>query len=410
MGITTDEKRTLDDLDKEITGLKRNRRGALKLGTVLDREISALEVALGQGDADDAKPKIDKVSVSALDLEVTEPVFTLIGRDFLAGKAQALLTVGTGTASLAFTARRPGTAGNDISVAVIDSESGGLAVSISGTDIEIDLGGDTPTAATVRTSLIADADINRLVAVATSGGGGGTLLVAAQNWLAGGTGTGFVVLVNGEAQAVDATISATSVAVVCDNLTTPSDGAMVTVLVQSNGVWSNEVELVADHSDILSIRKRKKIAVGTGNNTEVDSAWDLPADAIVHAVWVEVNTGEAGGTLDVGLLSSESGGDLDGFIDGIDVSAAGIQKPVFAATVGSNNTYVGVAGAPHTRGALLTELLIAGQDVADAGDGVVVPGEHIAGSVTSKSVSYKRSGTFTTLAAVIWIEYSVHAG
>lgn len=161
-----------------------------------------------------------------------------------------------------------------------------------------------------------------------------------------------------------------------------------------------------------STLKWKKIAVGTGSASEADSGWDLPAKAVVHHVFVEVTTAEATGatkTLDVGLLSSESGGDADGFLDGVSVATTGLKKGVFASTAGSNNTYVGAA-ATHTRGALLTELLLAGNDVANGGDGVAVRGEHLSDAVTAKSLSYTRGSVFSEFAGYIWIGYSTISG
>lgn len=124
-------------------------------------------------------------------------------------------------------------------------------------------------------------------------------------------------------------------------------------------------------------------------------------------VWIEVTTIEATGstkTLDVGLLSSESGGDADGFLDGVSVATAGMRRGLAVATVGSNNTYLGAAGT-HTIGALLTGLLIAGEDTAAGGDGYLMKSPHVAASVTSKSISYSRGSTLTEFVGKIWFLY-----
>lgn len=152
----------------------------------------------------------------------------------------------------------------------------------------------------------------------------------------------------------------------------------------------------------------KKIAVGAGTSAEVDSGWDLPAHAIVHHVLIQVVTAEATGvtkTLDVGLLSSESGGDADAFIDGKSVATAGIQRPLFVQTTGSNNNYLGAAGT-HTVGAKLTGLLIAGEDIAAGGDGYAQFAPYASDSLTAKSVSYSRGSTLTEFAGFIWIGYT----
>lgn len=154
-----------------------------------------------------------------------------------------------------------------------------------------------------------------------------------------------------------------------------------------------------------------KFAMIAGTTAVVDTTIDLPAKAIVEDAYVYVTTAETTGstkTIDVGLLASESGGDEDGFIDGISVAATGLKKPVFVATVGSNNTYLGAAST-HTRGVLLTELLIAGEDTAAGGDGFAQKGQHIGDSVTAKSITYTRGSTLTEFVGFGLIRYRVAA-
>lgn len=153
----------------------------------------------------------------------------------------------------------------------------------------------------------------------------------------------------------------------------------------------------------------KKIAVGPGSNAEVDSGWDLPSGSIVLDVWVNVITAEVTGTtktLDVGLLSSESGGDADAFIDGISVASTGIKRPLWVATVGSNNTFLGAAST-HTVGAKLTGVLIAGEDTSAGGDGFAMKTTHASDAVTAKSVSYSRGDTHVELSAEIFVLYAI---
>lgn len=67
-------------------------------------------------------------------------------------------------------------------------------------------------------------------------------------------------------------------------------------------------------------------ADGTG---EKDTGFDFEEGDIVDDVLIEVLTAEATGgtkTIDVGLLSSETGGDTDGLVDGVSVAAAGVYK------------------------------------------------------------------------------------
>jgi hypothetical protein len=61
--------------------------------------------------------------------------------------------------------------------------------------------------------------------------------------------------------------------------------------------------------------------------SEYDTGIDLPANMQVIDAFVEVVTAVASGTIDVGLLSSESGGDADGILDGVSCATAGIFGP-----------------------------------------------------------------------------------
>lgn len=147
---------------------------------------------------------------------------------------------------------------------------------------------------------------------------------------------------------------------------------------------------------------RFKFNTGT---TETDLSYDLPADAQVEDVMIYVHVAEATGTtktLDVGLLSSESGGDADGFLDGIDVSSTGLKRSSNTITVGANNTFL----ASSTRGALLRDL-VAGEDTAAGGDGFVSNKPHLTSSVTAKSISVTPgSNNFAELVADIIFVYS----
>lgn len=175
---------------------------------------------------------------------------------------------------------------------------------------------------------------------------------------------------------------------------------------------ATELNAIADLSVNGAIVKTKVIALTAathGTGSEVDTGFDLPAKSVLLNAYIDCTTFEATGTtktFDVGLLSSESGGDADGFLDGVSVATSvGLKKGVFASTTGSNNTYVGAAGAPHTRGALLTELLLAGNDVANGGDGVAIPGTHLSTAVTAKSVSVTSGSALTEFAGSLVLVY-----
>lgn len=152
---------------------------------------------------------------------------------------------------------------------------------------------------------------------------------------------------------------------------------IATLKIDGTEVTATAAELnEADLSAVGAVNKVKVIAItAPEDDSEQDTAFDLPAKAIVQRVCVNVTTAEATGTtktLNVGTDGSGSN-DPDGFLDGVSVATTGLKCGAFASTTGSNNTYAGAA-ATHTRGALLTELLIAGEDTAAGGDGVAVAG------------------------------------
>ena len=78
----------------------------------------------------------------------------------------------------------------------------------------------------------------------------------------------------------------------------------------------------------------------TKQTSEFDSTFDLPEGAvIIGQPFVEVVDEVASGTIDVGILSSESGGDADGFIDGMSCATAGKIVPIaWDASADADNT------------------------------------------------------------------------
>lgn len=134
----------------------------------------------------------------------------------------------------------------------------------------------------------------------------------------------------------------------------------------------------------------KVIKLSGGSSVEADTGYDLPAKAIVvDAVLVVTAAASAAATVDVGLLSSESGGDADGFLDG--VSSTGIHMRSGVPTATSSAGF-----SATTRGAFL-RTFFAG--VESSSPGVHNEKRHLTDSVTAKSVSYTLSGTNTDFRA-----------
>jgi hypothetical protein len=162
-----------------------------------------------------------------------------------------------------------------------------------------------------------------------------------------------------------------------------------------------EINAIADVSANAVIKVKKINIIAPSDATEQDTAFDLPANSLVLDVYVNVTSAEATGTtktIDVGLLSSETNGDADGFLVGIDVSATGIVRGVATITTGAMENFF----ASTTRGALLANFT-AGDDVpTDVGTNYETP--HI--TDTAVSVTFTAgSADFVELVANIYVLY-----
>jgi len=174
----------------------------------------------------------------------------------------------------------------------------------------------------------------------------------------------------------------------------------------SNAVSRQRGRMIIDNpvlgEAVLKIEKIPIASVPTGS--EQDTSINLPTKCIVYDVWVDVTTAEATGTtktLDVGLLSTETDGDADGFLDGVSVSALGVidGKPTF--TVGSSDSFY----ASTTLGAYLRDF-VAGTD-ANGRNGVHSRKPLNKDGITASSVSYTAGSTdFAEFLGDIYILYS----
>lgn len=165
------------------------------------------------------------------------------------------------------------------------------------------------------------------------------------------------------------------------------------------GVYSKE-DMLSSPAEIAAIAglvangcalKLKRIAITSApTGSEQDTGWDLPAKAVLLDVWLEATTAEATGstkTVDVGLLSGESGGDADGFLVGAAVSATGVKMGVLT------------KGA-ETYGALLK------YTITDNGSATHPQRRHhLAQAVTARSVSYTSGSAFTEFRGAIYLLY-----
>lgn len=138
------------------------------------------------------------------------------------------------------------------------------------------------------------------------------------------------------------------------------------------------------------------VPFGVSDNVETDTTIDFPLGALVYDARLLVTTADATETLSVGLLSTESGGDADGFLAGISVAATGWVAPA-ASTVGGSETYLSAV----TYGALLGEFLAGSNSAGDVGTFLRFHKQ----ITVAKSVSYTGSSGSDTAAGFIFLPF-----
>ena len=138
----------------------------------------------------------------------------------------------------------------------------------------------------------------------------------------------------------------------------------------------------------------------TADALERDSGIDIPKNALITDVMLEVVTGQVSKTLSVGLATSETNGDDDGLLAGVDISATGFKRGV-AVTVGGSETYV----SSYLYGALMGPGIVGTNANGDFGLGIV-PGHVVTGS-NAKRISYKGSSGTSGVTGYIYVFYKL---
>lgn len=170
---------------------------------------STLDPRAQEGDLE-GLPLIDYLSANEVSTASGVTGVVMEGVNLLGDATFAETNVGDTTdvdASLRVRALIPGVDANAYSVVVVDSAGGGLAVTVSTNQIEVDLGGATSTAEAVRDAINAESTAKLMVLAAfysTGDGSANFTQLQADTSLTGGTGSGVIVTCAGE----DATITA----------------------------------------------------------------------------------------------------------------------------------------------------------------------------------------------------------
>ena len=144
------------------------------------------------------------------------------------------------------------------------------------------------------------------------------------------------------------------------------------------------------HDFAVDISQRHQVAeipfaiADTAAATETDTGFNMPLhSAVLPNPMVRVLTVDATETIDVGLLSSETAGDANGFLALADVATAGLVKGTLIST-------------GQTIGALLS---------ADEGAGVLLPEAHVVTGTNAVSVTYTLTAGTDTAEGFIVLPY-----
>ena len=161
----------------------------------IEADLDTVNTELARLDVKTGAPEVRALRVTGgtLSADGSENA-TVLGSSLLQGMTFASVTLG---ASLDIIAELPGTPGNALSVEVVDSAGGGLAVTYAANKLEIDLGGATPTEDQIATAVNTSGAWTGLFRA--NSGGGAAFGTASEVSLTGGTGTGISVYVGGGA-------------------------------------------------------------------------------------------------------------------------------------------------------------------------------------------------------------------
>lgn len=142
------------------------------------------------------------------------------------------------------------------------------------------------------------------------------------------------------------------------------------------------------------------IPFGASNAVETDTGFDLPANCLINPLGVKlrVTTVDATETVDFGLLSSESGGDADGFMTLASVANAGFVELIPQITGGVNIDFV----SANFVGALLATSIVGADAVATVG-GFTYKNYRTDG--TAKSITYTGSAGSDTAAGYLYLSF-----
>lgn len=202
-----------------------------------------------------------------------------------------------------------------------------------------------------------------------------------------------------------ATVCDDKVAFRVDPTDSSTDRYVDLIVTDTSGMYTTFVENFDKYQHTIVIDERPSVPhVGTiwfsaSSTVETDTGIDFLPDTLITDTRTETVTVDAGETLDVGLLSTETSGDADGLIDGRSVATAGFTADTGVITDGTTSDYI----PDSTYGALLYTI-VAGSDAAATHGGRSYLGHVVTGS-NAVSLTYTGSAGSDTAAGYIYVEH-----
>ncbi|MFQ5641792.1 MAG: hypothetical protein ACE5IR_27775 [bacterium] len=182
-----------------------------------------------------------------------------------------------------------------------------------------------------------------------------------------------------------------------DSATTSVD---ISVMTSTGYAFFLDGITLSDHRIVLwpEGRTQRLVVPFTATTSETDTGFDFPANCVIRDVYQDTVTVDATETIDVGLLSSETGGDANGFLALSSVATAGLVTGQATVNNGSTSDYFDSG----TYGVLMASQ-INGSDAAATSGGQIRKFYKTDG--VAKSLTYTGSAGSDTAAGYIFVEY-----
>ena len=170
------------------------------------------------------------------------------------------------------------------------------------------------------------------------------------------------------------------------------------IVVDTAGGFTAFVEDFDRYTHTIVIDERPNIVhqgtiwFGAASTSEINTGINFEPNTLVQDVRVEVVTVASAITLDVGLLSSGTGGDADGFRKGVLLTTAGYVKDTAVITAGVSVAYVPAS----TYGALLVTAITGAGTTYSGGGGKSYLGHIVVGPLATQATTLTYTNPSTT--------------